>query len=200
MIRLARAQPGIAVLSFDLRCATPVPPVATGRNVSSPPRSLPKQAFNATRQQTASTEIPIASDARSLHTSRGFLPWRFAYAGPSARRATFMGPASANLHTSGRSETAASERSKVKTVLRLWSSARYRRAEGEMAEELSCLRRHRRPGKIAEVRRPRLCKGQAFQFGDRFINDRITDSRRVEAGRPASIASVTGSICREEHL
>src|SRR5882672_11868352 len=82
MIRLARAQPEIAVLSFDLRCATPVLPVATGRNVSSPPRSLPKQAFNATPQQTASTEIPIASDARSLHTSRGFLPWRFAYAGP----------------------------------------------------------------------------------------------------------------------
>src|SRR6266480_5983591 len=103
MIRLARAQPGIAVLSFDLRCATPVLPVATGRNVSSPPRSLPKQAFNATRQQTPSTEIPIASDARSLHTSRGFLPWRFAYAGPGARRATFMGPASANLHRSGRS-------------------------------------------------------------------------------------------------
>src|SRR6266550_2125776 len=101
MIRLARAQPEIAVLSFDLRCATPVLPVATGRNVSSPPRSLPKQAFNATRQQTASTEIPIASDARSLHTSRGFLPWRFAYAGPGARRATFMGPASANLHRSG---------------------------------------------------------------------------------------------------
>src|SRR6266478_5145318 len=106
MIRLARAQPGIAVLSFDLRCATPVPPVATGRNVSPPPRSLPKQAFNATRQQTASTEIPIASDARSLHTSRGFLPRRFAYAGPGVRRATIMGPASANLHTSGRSITA----------------------------------------------------------------------------------------------
>src|SRR5712671_649333 len=65
MIRLARAQPGIAVLSFDLRCATPVLSVATGRNVSSPPRSLPKQAFNATRQQTASTEIPIASDGLS---------------------------------------------------------------------------------------------------------------------------------------
>src|SRR6266478_8890305 len=103
MIRLARAQPGIAVLSFDLRCATPVPPVATGRNVSSPPRSLPKQAFNATRQQTASTEIPIASDARSLHTSRGFLPWRFADAGPGERRATFMGPPSANLHICGHS-------------------------------------------------------------------------------------------------
>src|SRR6266567_4316735 len=106
MIRLARAQPGIAVLSFDLRCATPVLPVATGRNVSSPPRSLPKQAFNATRQQTASTEIPIASDARSLHTSRGFLPWRFAYAGPGARRATFMGPRSANLHNSGNTPVA----------------------------------------------------------------------------------------------
>ena len=31
-----------------------------------------------------------------------------------------------------------------------------------MAEELSCLRRHRRPGNIAEVRRPRLCKGKRF--------------------------------------
>ena len=30
-----------------------------------------------------------------------------------------------------------------------------------MAEELSCLR-HRRPGNIAEVRRPRLCKGKRF--------------------------------------
>ena len=31
-----------------------------------------------------------------------------------------------------------------------------------MAEELSCLRRHRRPGNAAEVRRPRLCKGKRF--------------------------------------
>ena len=31
-----------------------------------------------------------------------------------------------------------------------------------MAEELPCLRRHRRPGNIAEVRRPRLCKGKRF--------------------------------------
>ena len=31
-----------------------------------------------------------------------------------------------------------------------------------MTEELSCLRRHRRPGSIAEVRRPRLCKGKRF--------------------------------------
>src|SRR6266403_515845 len=48
-----------------------------------------------------SRQIPIASDARPFHTSRGFLPWRFAYAGPGARRTTFMGPASANLHKSG---------------------------------------------------------------------------------------------------
>ena len=31
-----------------------------------------------------------------------------------------------------------------------------------MAEELSCLRRHQRAGNIAEVRRPRLCKGKRF--------------------------------------
>jgi hypothetical protein len=34
-----------------------------------------------------------------------------------------------------------------------------------MAEELSCLRRYRRPGEIAEVRRPRLCKGKRFNSG-----------------------------------
>ena len=49
-----------------------------------------------------------------------------------------------------------------------------------MAEELSCLRGHRHPGNAAEVRRSRLCKG-AFQFGDNFINDRITDLRQFEA-------------------
>ena len=32
-----------------------------------------------------------------------------------------------------------------------------------MAEELSCLRRHRRPGNIAEVRRPPLCKGRRYK-------------------------------------
>ena len=34
-----------------------------------------------------SRQIPIASDARPLHTSRGFLHWRFAYAGPTVRAA-----------------------------------------------------------------------------------------------------------------
>ena len=50
-----------------------------------------------------------------------------------------------------------------------------------MAEELPCLRRQRRPGNIAEVAVSTL-QGEAFQFGDNFINDRITDygsSRRA---------------------
>src|SRR5882672_967389 len=34
-----------------------------------------------------SRQIPIASDARPFHTSRGFLHWRFAYAGPAMRAA-----------------------------------------------------------------------------------------------------------------
>ena len=40
-------------------------------------------------------------------------------------------------------------------------------------------------------------QGEAFQFEDNFINDRITDSRRFEAGDPPQIVSVTGSICKE---
>src|SRR3979409_887525 len=48
-----------------------------------------------------SRQIPIASDAAPRPTSRGFLPWRFAYAGPGVCRATIMGPASENLHTTG---------------------------------------------------------------------------------------------------
>src|SRR5277367_881129 len=103
---LALALPSIAVVSLDHHCPTPIPHLATGRPGSSLHRSPSKQAFNAPRQQTASVEIPIASDARPRHTSRGFLPWRFAYAGPGVRGATIMGPASANLHRSGRSMTA----------------------------------------------------------------------------------------------
>src|SRR5882672_8022283 len=83
MIRLALAQPGTAVLSFDLCCATPVLPVATGRQCSPPRRLLPRETINAPRQQAASVQIPIASDAQLRHTSRGFLLWRFAYAGPT---------------------------------------------------------------------------------------------------------------------
>ena len=51
-------------------------------------------------------QIPQArqpSDPFSDHHTfphRGFLHWRFAYAGPGVRRATVVGPASANLHNS----------------------------------------------------------------------------------------------------
>lgn len=48
-----------------------------------------------------STQIPIAYAAPPTCPSRGFLPWRFAYAGPGVRRTTIMGPASANLHSFG---------------------------------------------------------------------------------------------------
>jgi hypothetical protein len=98
---LAVAPPRIAVLSFDLRCATPVPSIVIGRSGSSPLQSLPNQAFNAPWQHTASTAIPIASDPPPRPVSRGFLPWRFADAGPGARGTTIMGPASENLHRNG---------------------------------------------------------------------------------------------------
>jgi hypothetical protein len=39
-------------------------------------------------------QIPITHAAPPTCPSRGFLPWRFAYAGPGVRRATIMGPAS----------------------------------------------------------------------------------------------------------
>src|SRR5882762_10761444 len=85
--------------------------------------------------------------------------------------------------TSGRSEMAAWVRSKVKTVLKRWSSARYRATRRGMAEELSCLRRHRRTGNIAEVRQPRLCKGK--RFNSQIISSMI-DFAAVRGGRPAS--------------
>ena len=40
-------------------------------------------------------------------------------------------------------------------------------------------------------------QGEAFQFGDNFINDRMTDLRQFEAGEATSIVSLTSSICRE---
>jgi hypothetical protein len=73
MTTLAVAPLWTTASSFDLLRQTTVLPIAIGR----PGRSLPKHAFNAPRQQTASAKIPIASDARPLHTSRGFLVWGF---------------------------------------------------------------------------------------------------------------------------
>ena len=106
MTMLGVAPPWIATLSINLRCATTVLPGAIGPPNSPPLRTLTKEPINPPRQHTASAEIPIASDAPPRPTSRGFLPWRFADAGPGVRRATIMGPPSANLHTSSHSITA----------------------------------------------------------------------------------------------
>ena len=76
--------------SINLHRETPVLPIAIPRPSSSPLPPLATEVVNAPCQQTA-TEIPIAFDAPHCFTSRGFLPWRFAYAGPGARPATFMG-------------------------------------------------------------------------------------------------------------
>src|SRR5258705_11869563 len=46
-----------------------------------------------------SRQIPLAARHHTF-PHRGFLHWRFAYAGPGVRRATVVGPASANLHNS----------------------------------------------------------------------------------------------------
>src|SRR5260370_2605403 len=55
-----------------------------------------------------SRQIPLAARHHTF-PHRGFLHWRFAYAGPGVRRATVMGPASANLHRSGQSGMALGE-------------------------------------------------------------------------------------------
>jgi hypothetical protein len=100
MTRLAVAPPATAASSINLGRATPVIPIAIRRPSSPPCRPILKEVVNARRQQTADAEIPIAPDALLRHTSRGFLPWRFADAGPGVRRTTFMGPPSENLHKS----------------------------------------------------------------------------------------------------
>jgi hypothetical protein len=97
MIMLALPLPSIAVVSFDHRCATPIPHVVTGRPGSSPHRSYSKQASNARRQQTASIEIPIASDAHPATPPAVSSFGGLRTPAPGVRRATIMGPASANL-------------------------------------------------------------------------------------------------------
>ena len=82
MTMLAVAPPWTTALSINLRCAMPVLPIAIRRPSSSPPSTASKEPVAAPRQQTAGVEIPIASDAPHCPISRGFLPWRFADAGP----------------------------------------------------------------------------------------------------------------------
>src|SRR6266480_7130947 len=74
----------------------------------------------------------------------------------------------------GRSEAAAWVRSNVKTVLKLWSSARYR-ATRRAGWRRNC---HAYaaigvPGISWNFGGPTL-QGEVFQFGDNFINDDIT--------------------------
>jgi hypothetical protein len=91
MTRLAVAPPWTAASSINLGRATPVIPIAIRRPSSPPCRPLLNEMVNAPRQQTAGAEIPIASDALLRQISRGFLPWRFADAGPGVRGAVAMG-------------------------------------------------------------------------------------------------------------
>src|ERR1700687_1141151 len=75
MTMLAVTRLTIVAVSFHLRRATPRP-------APSHPRSPAEKAPNPPRQKTGSVQIPIAPDAPPRHIFRGFLLWRFAYAGP----------------------------------------------------------------------------------------------------------------------
>ena len=88
-------------VSFHFRRATPVLPLAIDRPASSHPRSPAEKAANLPRQKTGSVQIPIAPDAPPRHILRGFLPWRFADAGPRNPWRRHHGPASENLHKPG---------------------------------------------------------------------------------------------------
>src|ERR1700736_2250931 len=70
MTMLAVALPATTASSINRRRATQVRPIANGQPSSTPHRPLPKEAVNAPRQQTASAEIPIASDAQLRHLPR----------------------------------------------------------------------------------------------------------------------------------
>jgi len=93
MTMLAVALLTIVAVSYHHRRLTPILPLAIGRTASTRLRSPAGKAPNPPPQNTGSVQIPIAPDALPRHIFRGFLLWRFAYAGPGARRVTFMGRA-----------------------------------------------------------------------------------------------------------
>ena len=70
MTMLAVAPPWTTASTSNLRRTTSVLPIAIDRQSPPPLRPLPKEAVNAPRQQTASAEIPIASDAQLRHLPR----------------------------------------------------------------------------------------------------------------------------------
>jgi len=74
---LAVALPTIVAVSFHLRRATPIPPLAIGRPGSSRPRSPAEKAPNSPRQKTGSVQIPITPDAPPRQILRGLLVWGF---------------------------------------------------------------------------------------------------------------------------
>jgi hypothetical protein len=102
MTMLAVALPWTTASSINRRRATQVLPIAIGRPSSTPHRPLPKEAVNAPRQQTASAEIPIASDAQLRHLPR-FPPLEVCVRRPPSARRRHHGPASENLHSSSHS-------------------------------------------------------------------------------------------------
>jgi hypothetical protein len=82
MTMLAVALLTIVAVSYHHRRVTPILPPAIGRTTSTRLRSPAEKAPNPPRQNTGSVQIPIAPDALPSHIFRGFLLWRFAYAGP----------------------------------------------------------------------------------------------------------------------
>jgi hypothetical protein len=54
-----------------------------------------------------------------------------------------------------------------------------------MTEELSCLRAAIGVPRVSRKFGGPTLQKEAFQFGDNFINDRITDLRQFEAGDPS---------------
>jgi hypothetical protein len=104
MTMLAVALLTTVAVSYHLRRVTPILPLAIGRTASTRLRSPAEKARNPPRQNTGSVQIPIAPDAPpSPHLPR-FPPLEVCVRRPpGARRATFVGPPSANLHNRGRS-------------------------------------------------------------------------------------------------
>jgi hypothetical protein len=62
-------------------------------------------------------------------------------------------------------------------------------AEAGMAGDFFCLRRHRRPGNIAEVRWPRLCKGK--RFNSEMISSMIKSLIYVSSRRATRLDRVS---------
>jgi hypothetical protein len=72
-------------------------PIAQARQRSQPSQSSPGHPL---ARWTRRAQIAIAPAARRTAPTRGFLPWRFSYAGPRSASHHRHGPASENLHKS----------------------------------------------------------------------------------------------------